>query len=635
MQSQPKQAIAATCNATGSAIRNILIGSSVLAVALVWGNIAPAEEMVQSHGISTFGELKYDSDFKHLDYVNPDAPKGGEISIWSPGTFDSMNPYSTKGRAGSMSTVFFESMLTGTADEIGSSYCFICTTMEYPESKDWVIFNLRDDVTFSDGSSMTAEDVAFTYELFLEQGLPSYRAVLGQQVESAEVLDPYRVKFTFKPDIPRRDLIQNAGGLPIFSKAWFDKTGARLDESRMDAAVGTGAYVIDKIDTNARIIYKRNPDYWGADHPFQIGANNFDEIRVEYFGDSNAAFEGFKAGAYTFRIENSSKTWATQYDFPAVTEGTYFKGELPAGTIATGQSFAFNLQRKQFQDIRVREAIALMFNFEWSNETLFYGLYARINSFWENSELAATGTPTPEEAAILQPLVDEGLLDPSILTDEAVMGPTSSNRQLDRKNLRRASALLDDAGWLVGDDGKRRNAAGETLDVEFLEDSPAFDRVINPYVENLIALGVNASLNRVDPAQYTARTRGKDFDLTTDQFPMGYEPGDGLKQYFGSEGANESVFNSASLKSPAVDKLVEIVTAADTQEDLHIAVRALDRVLRAERFWVPQWFKDVHTVSYLDIYSHPDPLPPFALGYLDFWWVDPDKEAAMKAAGKL
>ncbi|MGR3662867.1 MAG: extracellular solute-binding protein [Paracoccaceae bacterium] len=546
-----------------------------------------------------------------------------------------MNPYSTKGRAGALANVFFESMLTGTADEIGSNYCFICTTMEYPEGKEWVIFNLRDDVTFSDGSQMTAEDIVFTYELFLEQGLPSYRAVLGQQVESAEVLNPTQLKFTFKTDIPTRDLIQNVGGLPIFSKAWFEKTGARLDESRMEAAIGSGVYVIDKIDTNARIVYKRNPDYWGTNHPFQIGISNFDKIRVEYFGDSNAAFEGFKAGAYTFRIENSSKTWATQYDFPAIKDGTFFKGELPAGTIATGQSFAFNLQREKFKDIRVREAIALMFNFEWSNETLFYGLYARINSFWENSELAAIGTPPPAEVAILQPLVDEGLLDASILTDEAVMGPTSSDRQLDRKNLRRASALLDAAGWDVDDDGKRRNAAGKTLDIEFLEVSPAFDRVINPYVENLIALGVNAKLSRVDPAQYTARTRGKDFDMTNDQFAMGYEPGDGLKQYFGSEGADESVFNSPSLKSPAVDKLIEVVMAADSKEKLHIAVRALDRVLRAERFWVPQWFKNTHTVSYLDIYAHPDPLPPFALGYLDFWWVDPDKEAAMKAAGKL
>ena len=303
--------------------------------------------------------------------------------------------------------------------------------------------------------------------------------------------------------------------------------------------------------------------------------------------------------------------------------------------MATGQSFAFNLQRPKFQDIRVRKAIALMFNFEWSNKTLFYGLYARINSFWENSELAAEGVPGDAELALLKPLVDDGLLDAKILTDAAVLGPQSSDRQLDRSNFRKASALLDEAGWLVGDDGKRRNAAGELLSVEFLEVSSAFDRIVNPYVENLIRLGVDAKLSRVDPAQYTARTRGKDFDITNDQFAMSYEPGSGLKQYFGSEGAQESVFNSPSLQNPAVDALIEVVMRAQTKEELHVSVKALDRVLRAERFWVPQWFKNKHTVSYLDIYEHPDPLPPFSLGYLDFWWVNPEKAAAMKAAGKL
>ncbi|MBV1867506.1 MAG: extracellular solute-binding protein [Marinosulfonomonas sp.] len=634
---RPKQAhaIAVARDQQQISFAGKFVGASFLVVALAWAGLAKAEEITITHGISTFGTLKYAQDFTHLDYVNPDAPKGGEISISAQGTFDSMNPYSVKGRAGALSTVFFEALLTGTADEIGSAYCFLCTTMEYPESKDWVIFNIRDDVTFSDGSPLTAQDVAFTYELFLEQGLPSYRAVLGQQVESAEVLEANRIKFTFKPDVPRRDLIENVGGLPVFSKAWFDSTGAQLDESRMEPAIGSGAYVLDSFDPNARIVYRRNPDYWGANHPFSVGAKNFDKIRVEYFGDFVAAFEGFKAGAYTFRIESFSKTWATQYDFPAIKDGTYFKGELPDGNMASGQSFVFNLLRPKFQDIRVRKAIAMMFNFEWSNESLFFGQYARINSFWENSELAAQGVPTPQEVALLRPLVDDGLLPDSILSEAAVDGPVSSARQLDRRNLRAASALLDEAGWPVGDDGKRRNDAGDVLSVEFLGVSPSFDRIVNPYVANLISLGIDAKLTRVDSAQYTARTRAKDFDITNDSFSMNREPGAGLKQYFGSAGAEQSVFNSASLQDPAVDRLIEIVTRADTKEDLHIAVKALDRVLRAQVFWVPQWYKDVHTVSYLDIYEHPDVLPPFALGYLDFWWLDPEKEAAMKAAGKL
>jgi len=303
--------------------------------------------------------------------------------------------------------------------------------------------------------------------------------------------------------------------------------------------------------------------------------------------------------------------------------------------MAPGQSFVFNLRRPQFEDPRVREAIGLMFNFEWANQTLFYGLYARINSFWENSPLAATGTPSPEEAEILRPLVDEGLLDAAILTDPAVMAPTSSDRQLDRGNLRKASVLLDAAGWAVGPDGLRRNPAGETLRVEFLNDSQSFDRIVNPYVENLRALGVDAIHTRVDNAQATQRERNYDFDMLTTSMPMDYIPDSGLKQYFGSETADDSVFNLMGLKSPAVDRLIEVVLAAGTEADLTPAVHALDRVLRAEGFWVPQWFKNVHTVAYFDIYEHPDPLPPYALGSTDFWWFNADKAEALRAAGAI
>jgi len=269
------------------------------------------------------------------------------------------------------------------------------------------------------------------------------------------------------------------GGLPVKSKAWFEKTGAKLDESRMEPAIGSGPYVLDSYDINKRITYKRNPDYWGKDLPLNKGRANFDTIRVEYFADSNAAFEGFKSGAYTFRQENSSKSWATAYDFPALDEGHVIKTLLPDGGMATGQSYVMNLRREKFDDIRVRQAIGLLFNFEWSNESLFYGQYARINSFWENSELAAEGMPSDAELALLQPIAD--LLPAGVIDDEAVMAPVSGSRTLDRKNLRKASVLLDEAGWSVGDDGLRRNAAGETLTIEIIEDSPTFDRVHLPF----------------------------------------------------------------------------------------------------------------------------------------------------------
>ena len=592
------------------------------------------EKITVSTGFSNFGELKYSKDFDHLEYVNPSAPKGGEISIWANGTFDSMNPYSRKGTSGSLSSIFFEELLTSTADEIGTVYCFMCSSLEYPEDLSWVVFNLRPEVTFSDGSKLTAEDVSFSYKLFLTEGLVSFRAVLSKLVEKVEVLESNKIKFYFLEDAPLRDRIETVGGLPVFSQKWFTENEAGLDESRLEPALGTGPYVLDSYDINQEILYKRNENYWARDLNFTKGRNNFDYIRVEYFGDSNAAFEGFKSGAYTFRIENSSKQWATGYDFPALNKGHIVKRELRDGTIATGQSFAMNLRKEKFKDIKVREALSLMFNFEWSNTTLFYGLYARINSFWENSDLAAIGVPEGEELDLLVELVDEGLLSTEILTNLAISAPTSGSRQLDRKNLRAASKLLDDAGWVVGDDGKRRKD-GKTLDVEFLEASPAFDRIVNPFVENLISLGVNAKLNRIDYAQYTNRTRSFDFDIVTDQFRMSYEPGSGLKQYFGSETAKESLFNSMGVSSPAIDRLIDIISDASSKADLRIAVRALDRVLRAEKFWIPQWYKDVHTVAYFDMFEHPEPLPPYSLGYLDFWWVNPEKEAKLKAEGAL
>ena len=592
------------------------------------------EKITVSTGFSNFGELKYSKDFDHLEYVNPSAPKGGEISIWANGTFDSMNPYSRKGTSGSLSSIFFEELLTSTADEIGTVYCFMCSSLEYPEDLSWVVFNLRPEVTFSDGSKLTAEDVSFSYKLFLTEGLVSFRAVLSKLVKKVEVLESNKIKFYFLEDAPLRDRIETVGGLPVFSQKWFTENEAGLDESRLEPALGTGPYVLDSYDINQEILYKRNENYWARDLNFTKGRNNFDYIRVEYFGDSNAAFEGFKSGAYTFRIENSSKQWATGYDFPALNKGHIVKRELRDGTIATGQSFAMNLRKEKFKDIKVREALSLMFNFEWSNTTLFYGLYARINSFWENSDLAAIGVPEGEELDLLVELVDEGLLSTEILTNLVISAPTSGSRQLDRKNLRAASKLLDDAGWVVGDDGKRRKD-GKTLDVEFLEASPAFDRIVNPFVENLISLGVNAKLNRIDYAQYTNRTRSFDFDIVTDQFRMSYEPGSGLKQYFGSETAKESLFNSMGVSSPAIDRLIDIISDASSKADLRIAVRALDRVLRAEKFWIPQWYKDVHTVAYFDMFEHPEPLPPYSLGYLDFWWVNPEKEAKLKAEGAL
>ncbi len=617
-----------------SKLRNFVVGSAI-GLAVIFGamSLRADEAITKTHGFNFFGELKYPADYKHLDYVNPDAPKGGEISIWTMGTFDSFNPYTRKGRAGALASSPFESLLEGTSDEVGTSYGLLAETLEYPEDQSWVIFHMRPEARFSDGTPVTAEDVAFTYELFLNEGLASYRAILGQIVTGVEILGPHRIKYSFADDASRRDAIPIVGGLPVKSKAWFEKTGAKLDESRMEPAIGSGPYVLDSYDINKRITYKRNPDYWGKDLPFNIGRGNFDTIRIEYFADSNAAFEGFKSGAYTFRQENSSKSWATAYDFPALEEGHVIKTLLPDGGMATGQSYVMNLRRDKFNDIRVRQAVGLLFNFEWSNESLFYGQYARINSFWENSELAAEGMPSDAELALLEPIAD--LLPAGVIDGEAVMAPVSGNRTLDRKNLRKASALLDEAGWTVGDDGLRRNAAGETLTIEIIEDSPTFDRVHLPFIDNLKAAGIDAIYSRIDPAQMTDRSRNYDFDMMVDQFPMSLEPSSGLKQYFGSATANQSVFNSMGLKSEAVDTLIEHVMKAQNKAELATSVKALDRTLRAYYFWVPQWFNDAYRVAYWNMYEHPETLPPFALGNLDFWWYNAEKAADLKAKGVL
>ena len=635
-QTPHRTAKAATQTQTSHAGKwGLMLAGSVLAIAAATMVDADSHENITiSHGYTNFGELKYPADMAHLDYVNPNAPKGGEISVASQGTFDTFNNFTREGAAAAGTTLLFESILTATADDPYGSYCYLCTTMEYPEGKDWVSFNLRDDITFADGTPFTAEDVAFTHNLFMTQGLPEYVAVVSDYIVGTEVLDTYQIKFNFTPDAPRRDVIGFAGGTTVFSKAWFEETGARLDESTDVPFMGTGAYVIGSFDTNRQVIYEKDPDWWGADHPLNIGQANFDSIRYEYFTDAAAAFEAFKAGEYTFRNENSSLQWATGYDFPAVEQDWVKVEELPDGTIGSAQAFIFNLRDPKFQDPAVREAVRLMFNFEWSNETLFYGLYDRVESFWQNSDLQARGVPSAGEIELLQPLVDEGLLPASILTDEAVLPPQSdARRPADRGNLRIASDLLDEAGWVAGENGIR-SKDGVTLSMEFLLYSPSFDRIVNPYVENLQRLGVDASLNRVDFAQYVDRLQAPvDFDIITHTMTQGFEPGTGMRQWFGSETAADSSRNLMGLENEAIDRLMGDIINAESLEDMTTGTHALDRVLRAEGFWVPQWYKSVHSVAYYDMFESPEPLPPFALGNLTFWWYNADRAAELEAAG--
>ncbi|MBO9447769.1 extracellular solute-binding protein [Ruegeria sp. R14_0] len=618
----------------GRLIHILAFGALICAAAAT--QVFAEEKIIKSHGFSEFGDLKYPEGFAHFDYVNPDAPKGGELSYAAQGTFDSFNPFTRQGRAGARSADQYESLLIESYDEPASYYGLLAESLEYPESQDWVIFNMRPEARFSDGTPVTAEDVVFSHNLLLDQGLKSYADAVRKRIPRAEALDEHRVKFYFAPDIPRRALISQVGGTPVFSKAWFeaDPENRRLDKSRLVPGIGSAPYLLDSYDINRRIVYKRNPDYWGDHVNVNVGRNNYDKIRIEYFSDSIAAMEGFKAGTFTLRQENNSKSWATAYDFPAIENGAVVRAELENGNVPSASGFIMNLDRPKFQDPRIREAVQLGFNFEWTNESLQYGLFQQRNSFWEGTHLEAKGLPEGRELEVLQSLGDA--VDPAVLTEEPVVAHESrAARQNDRRNLRAAMKLLDDAGWIVGDDGIRRNEAGEVLSIEFLSDQPTFDRIIQPFVDNLRAMGIDAVYNRVDNAQFTLRRRDRDFDMIYGGYPTSLQPSTGLYQQFGTESAAFSVFNPSGAHGPDIEPLIDNIVAATDSEELYANVRALDRVLRAKRIMVPTWYLGQYWVAYWDMYEYPENLPPYALGVEDLWWINAEKEAELKSSGAL
>ena len=601
--------------------------------------LALDEGVTRSHGYSYFGNLDYPADYPHLNYVNPDAPKGGELSLAASGTFDSLNPYSRKGRAGALTTLQYDRLFESSDDGVGQYYGVVAESLEYDEGRNYVIFHLRPEATFWDGTPVTAEDVVYSHRLFIEQGLPSYAQAVGRMVTGAEALDDHTVKFSFNPEVTRRSLIETVGSTPVFSKAWFEADESRrLDEPRLEVAVGSGPYKLDSYDINRRIVYKRRDDYWGKDLPFNVGRNNFDTIRVEYFADQTAAFEGFKAGEYTLRIESDPKLWATAYDFPKLNEGVIVRDEIPDGSPPTPSGFVFNLGKPQFSDKNVRKALALAFNFEWANESLLFGLNSPRNSFTQGTPLEAHGLPEGDELAFLQGLGE--VVPEDLLSEPAVTVHESNPARLnDRRNLRKAAKLLDEAGWPVGDGNVRRNAEGQTLKVNIpypsnLPTSTA--TMIETYVQNLQAIGVDASAEKVDPAQYTLRSRERDYDMVySTRYGSFLSTGGGLSQMYGSEEAAFSLFNPAGLASPLVDAIIEASFDTDNQADQDTALKALDRALRYEFFVIPVGYIAEYWTAYYDMYEYPENLPPYSLGHLDLWWINPEKEAALKAKGAL
>jgi microcin C transport system substrate-binding protein len=620
-----------------SALGRSWIGGLALAASLAVA--APAAEpsdttgVIKSHGISAFGDLKYPADFKHFDFVNPDAPKGGTMSFRGTGasqTFDSLNAFILKGEPAQGLGLLYDSLLTGSPDEPDAAYGLIAESLEYSEDRSWVTFNMRPEATFSDGTPITADDVVFTWQVLLEKGAPSYQITL-KDIEKVEALDPHRVKFTFKEGAATRDLPSLAGGLSILPRHYYETVD--FAASTLVPPVGSGQYVVADVQPGKSIKYCRNPNYWGKDLPVNIGANNFDCYLYQYFADNTAAFEALKVGEYLFHEEFFSSLWATEYTFPAIQKGWVKREEIPDHRPSGTQGFWFNLRREKLQDPRVREAIGLMFNFEWANQALFYGLYRRTDSFFENSPMEASGVPEGEELALLEEFRDQ--LPPETFTGPAYVPPVNKPERTDRAAIRKASHLLDQAGWTVGPGGIRQNAAGEKLTIEFVDDNPSFERIINPFVANLRQIGIDASYRLIDAAQMQERQKFFNYDIIPGRLVMSLSPSIELREIFGSESADTpNSANYTGIADPVVDALIEKVIAADSREQLDVRVRALDRVLRAKQIWVPNWTKASYLVAYWDVFGRPPENPPYSRGDA-YWWFDQARYDKLKAEGAL
>lgn len=609
------------------------------------GNAASAGNTIRSHGYSFYGNLKYPEGFTHFDYVNPNAPKGGTITLSQRGTFDGFNRWTWKSgdpevNSGVVAEAMFGQMPFGggiPADSITDSYGLIAESVEYPEDQSYCIFHMRPEARFRDGSPLTAHDAAFTHNLFLEQGIRSYARAVKERITSVEVLDDHTIKYTFADEISRRSLISQVGGTPIFSKAWYEETGERLDEGSLKSPMASGPYQLDDYALNRYAVYKRNPDYWGWHLPINQGRYNFDYVRFEYYTDDTAEFEAFKAGEVTFRAEGSTKRWATGYDFPAVTNGDVKQEEITLANPPTNNGIIFNTLKSPLGDKTVRHALSLLFNFEWVSKSLQYGLTTQRHSFSQGSDVMADGVPEGKELEVLKSLGD--LVPEEMLTTPPVMAHVSNpSKPSDRKNKRKALKLFEEAGWSVDDAGMMRDVSGTPLVLEFLLSSATSntaEAIITAYVKALQDIGIDAKAEKVDAAQMQRRFLDKDYDMLYTRYLSFEQAGTGLRQLFGSETAEVSSYNPATLRSPLVDALITAALDTTTREDEIAALKALDRALRYERIMVHAGFVPETWLAYFDFFEHPETLPPHATGFLDFWWINEDKYAALKSKGVL
>ena len=583
------------------------------------------------HGMSAFGDLKYPPDFPHFSYVNPNAPKGGVFSQIGPSrqfnqsfqTFNSLNSYILKGDAAQGMELTFASLMTRSGDEPDGMYGLAAKSVRISDNGLTYRFTLREQTRFHDGTPLTAHDVAWSLATLKEKGHP----IITQQLRDftgAEAVDDRTVVVRFA-EKRGRDVPLFVAALPIFSRAYYSKKP--FDESTLDTPLGSGAYKVGRFQVGHFIEFERVKDWWGADLPVSRGQSNFDVVRFEYYRDREVGFEGFTAKNYLFREEFTSRTWATRYDFPAFKDGRVKRTVLPDDTPSGAQGWFINTRRDQFKDRRVREALIDAFDFEWTNKNIMYGSYDRTHSVFQNSPMMAEGKPGADELALLEPF--RGKL-PDEVFGEPYLPPVTDASGQDRQWLRRAAQLLTEAGCELKN-GKRVLPGGKPITIEFLIDEPTFQPHHLPYIKNLGVLGIDATLRVVDPVQYRARVDAFDFDITVERFSFSETPGDSLRTFFSSQAAGtKGTQNLAGIADPAVDALVDTIIAAKTRPELTAACKALDRVIRAGRYWIPHWYKASHWIAFWDVFGYPAKQPRYFRGIPETWWYDRDKAAKLE-----
>jgi microcin C transport system substrate-binding protein len=610
----------------------LALGAGVLA-SVVTG-AAPAQEEAEYHGISAFRDLKYPADFKHFDYVNPNAPKGGLFShIGSTraynqnfNTFNSLNSYILKGDGAQGMQLTFASLMVPAEDEPDSLYGLAARAVRISPDGLTYRFLMRPGITFHDGSPLTAHDVAFSLAIMKEKGHPIAQQLL-RDFTRAEATDEATVVARFAPQ-RARDVPGFVAALPIFSRTYYSTKA--FDETTLETPLGSGPYKVGRFDVGRFIEYDRVKDWWGADLPVSRGLNNFDTVRYEFYRDRDVAFEGFTGKSYLFREEFTSRIWATRYDFPAIRDGRVKKDVLPDDTPSGAQGWFINLRRDKFKHRLLREALIYAFDFEWTNKTIMYGSYLRTHSVFQNSNMMAIGKPGSDELALLEPfrgqVAEEAFGEPFV-------PPVSDGSGQDRTLLRKASAILQEAGFVIKG-GKRVMSGGTPISIEFLIDEKSFEPHHMLFIKNLGTLGIEATLRVVDPVQYRKRVDDFDFDMTVQRFAFSSTPGDSLRSYFSSQAAAlKGSQNLGGIADPVIDALIERVMAAQDRPSLVTACKVLDRVIRTGRYWIPHWYKASHWIAYWDVFGRPPTKPAYARGIPETWWYDRDRAAKIERAG--